>query len=263
MYSRRTPIACGRLRASPRCVSPSASRRAATSPLRHGDGGLRFRTSSWRAARPRTNGPAATRFRTGDGSKSSTSTARLPRKPATARRVEIHRRAHREGDERRAGQDTPRTRSRCARKSATSACASRCAPRGSEERADHEIKWTIKVPNGVAVDLRTVNGGVRTDWPAGRRPRPQHQRRHHRRRPDGHERRCRGHQRRRRNRAGQRCPTDGDRSSSRASTAASACRCPPTARPTSRPLRQWRDLSHRPRARDQSASKRVAGSTAS
>lgn len=25
----------------------------------------------------------------------------------------------------------------------------------------HEIKWTIKVPKGVAVDLRTVNGGVR------------------------------------------------------------------------------------------------------
>lgn len=27
-------------------------------------------------------------------------------------------------------------------------------------RAGHEIKWTIKVPRGVAVDLRTVNGGV-------------------------------------------------------------------------------------------------------
>jgi hypothetical protein len=27
----------------------------------------------------------------------------------------------------------------------------------------HEIKWTIKVPKGVAVDLRTVNGGVRMD----------------------------------------------------------------------------------------------------
>jgi hypothetical protein len=26
--------------------------------------------------------------------------------------------------------------------------------------AGHEIKWTIKVPRGVAVDLRTVNGGV-------------------------------------------------------------------------------------------------------
>jgi hypothetical protein len=26
--------------------------------------------------------------------------------------------------------------------------------------AGHEIKWTIKVPKGVAVDLRTVNGGV-------------------------------------------------------------------------------------------------------
>jgi hypothetical protein len=25
----------------------------------------------------------------------------------------------------------------------------------------HEIKWTVKVPRGVAVDLRTVNGGVR------------------------------------------------------------------------------------------------------
>ena len=25
----------------------------------------------------------------------------------------------------------------------------------------HEIEWTIKVPNGVVVDLRTVNGGVR------------------------------------------------------------------------------------------------------
>ncbi|HXG87959.1 MAG TPA: hypothetical protein VNJ02_06450 [Vicinamibacterales bacterium] len=27
----------------------------------------------------------------------------------------------------------------------------------------HEIKWTIKVPRGVAVDLRTVNGGVKMD----------------------------------------------------------------------------------------------------
>lgn len=27
----------------------------------------------------------------------------------------------------------------------------------------HEIKWTIKVPKGVAVDLRTVNGGVKMD----------------------------------------------------------------------------------------------------
>jgi len=27
--------------------------------------------------------------------------------------------------------------------------------------SNHEIKWTIKVPKGVAVDLRTVNGGVR------------------------------------------------------------------------------------------------------
>lgn len=25
----------------------------------------------------------------------------------------------------------------------------------------HEVKWTIKVPKGIAVDLRTVNGGVR------------------------------------------------------------------------------------------------------
>ena len=27
--------------------------------------------------------------------------------------------------------------------------------------SNHEIKWTIKVPKGVSVDLRTVNGGVR------------------------------------------------------------------------------------------------------
>ena len=27
--------------------------------------------------------------------------------------------------------------------------------------SNHEIKWTIKVPQGVSVDLRTVNGGVR------------------------------------------------------------------------------------------------------
>ena len=27
--------------------------------------------------------------------------------------------------------------------------------------SSHEIKWTIKVPRGVAVDLRTVNGGVK------------------------------------------------------------------------------------------------------
>jgi DUF4097 and DUF4098 domain-containing protein YvlB len=26
--------------------------------------------------------------------------------------------------------------------------------------SNHEIKWTIKVPKGVSVDLRTVNGGV-------------------------------------------------------------------------------------------------------
>ena len=34
------------------------------------------------------------------------------------------------------------------------------APR-SNGPSGHEIKWTIKVPKGVAVDLRTVNGGVR------------------------------------------------------------------------------------------------------
>ncbi|MBY0494017.1 MAG: hypothetical protein K2Y23_07360 [Cyanobacteria bacterium] len=28
-------------------------------------------------------------------------------------------------------------------------------------RADHEIEWTVKVPKGVVVDLRTINGGVR------------------------------------------------------------------------------------------------------
>jgi DUF4097 and DUF4098 domain-containing protein YvlB len=27
-------------------------------------------------------------------------------------------------------------------------------------RSGHEVKWTIKVPKGIAVDLRTVNGGV-------------------------------------------------------------------------------------------------------
>jgi hypothetical protein len=34
------------------------------------------------------------------------------------------------------------------------------APRFSG-MSGHEIKWTVKVPRGVAVDLRTVNGGVR------------------------------------------------------------------------------------------------------
>jgi len=34
------------------------------------------------------------------------------------------------------------------------------APRWSGP-GGHEIKWTIKVPRGVAVDLRTVNGGVK------------------------------------------------------------------------------------------------------
>lgn len=28
-------------------------------------------------------------------------------------------------------------------------------------RADHEMEWTVKVPKGVVVDLRTINGGVR------------------------------------------------------------------------------------------------------
>jgi hypothetical protein len=40
------------------------------------------------------------------------------------------------------------------------------APRFSGS-SSHEIKWTVKVPNGVAVDLRTVNGGVRMDRLAG------------------------------------------------------------------------------------------------
>jgi putative adhesin len=36
------------------------------------------------------------------------------------------------------------------------------APRFSGP-SSHEIKWSVKVPRGVAVDLRTVNGGVRLD----------------------------------------------------------------------------------------------------
>ena len=28
-------------------------------------------------------------------------------------------------------------------------------------RAEHEIEWTVKVPKGVVLDLRTINGGVR------------------------------------------------------------------------------------------------------
>lgn len=36
------------------------------------------------------------------------------------------------------------------------------APRFSGA-SNHEIKWTIKVPKGLAVDLRTVNGGVRME----------------------------------------------------------------------------------------------------
>jgi hypothetical protein len=33
--------------------------------------------------------------------------------------------------------------------------------------AGHEIEWTIRVPKGVVVDLRTVNGGVRIDGLSG------------------------------------------------------------------------------------------------
>ena len=36
------------------------------------------------------------------------------------------------------------------------------APRFSGA-SSHEIKWTVKVPKGLAVDLRTVNGGVRME----------------------------------------------------------------------------------------------------
>jgi hypothetical protein len=32
----------------------------------------------------------------------------------------------------------------------------------------HEIEWTVKVPKGVTVDLRTVNGGVRIDGLSGK-----------------------------------------------------------------------------------------------
>jgi DUF4097 and DUF4098 domain-containing protein YvlB len=31
----------------------------------------------------------------------------------------------------------------------------------------HEIEWTVKVPKGLTVDLRTVNGGVRLDGLSG------------------------------------------------------------------------------------------------
>ena len=34
-------------------------------------------------------------------------------------------------------------------------------PRMSGFNGSHEIEWTVKVPKGVVVDLRTVNGGVR------------------------------------------------------------------------------------------------------
>ena len=37
------------------------------------------------------------------------------------------------------------------------------APRFSGGPSGHDIKWTVKVPKGVAVDLRTINGGVRLD----------------------------------------------------------------------------------------------------
>jgi hypothetical protein len=37
------------------------------------------------------------------------------------------------------------------------------APRFSGGPSGHDIKWTVKVPRGVAVDLRTINGGVRLD----------------------------------------------------------------------------------------------------
>ena len=75
--------------------------------------------------------------------------------------------------------------------------------------AGHEIKWTIKVPRGVAVDLRTVNGGVKMARPGGRHSRPHHQWRHHRHRHHRDRARCLGHQRRRRDRARHRRSSTG------------------------------------------------------
>jgi hypothetical protein len=40
-------------------------------------------------------------------------------------------------------------------------------PRMSGFNAGHEIEWTVKVPKGVIVDLRTVNGGVRLNGLSG------------------------------------------------------------------------------------------------
>ena len=74
-------------------------------------------------------------------------------------------------------------RSRCAKKSATSRVRVEVRAPRLQRPSGHEIKWTIKVPRGVAVDLRTVNGGVQMVGAAGRHSCPQHQRRHHRRRP--------------------------------------------------------------------------------
>jgi hypothetical protein len=40
-------------------------------------------------------------------------------------------------------------------------------PRFNGGFSGHEIEWTIKVPRGLTVDLRTVNGGVRIDGLSG------------------------------------------------------------------------------------------------
>ena len=40
-------------------------------------------------------------------------------------------------------------------------------PRLSGFNSGHEIEWTVKVPKGVIVDLRTVNGGVRLNGLSG------------------------------------------------------------------------------------------------
>ena len=108
---------------------------------------------TWSAATPWP--PAATW-------KSSTSTARFaPKRPLAPRRT-----AGRALGVGRLGRGRPGDcwrRSRCAKRSVPSGCAWRPSRRACALAADHKVTFTIKVPKGVHVDLRTVNGGVRLD----------------------------------------------------------------------------------------------------
>ena len=102
-------------------------------------------------------------------------------------------RDHRPSGRRRRRPTTPPgncwARSRCARRSAPSRVRVEVrAPRLRLGRL--EIKWTVKVPKGVAVDLRTDNGGVRIVGLSGEVRARDDQRRHDwraawRRRPGG------------------------------------------------------------------------------